>query len=188
MHTPLLAVRVPPRRLLVLVALLLVALGLVAGPTARTAHAEGTASTVVAAGNVAKDGTLKMTETITFEGAAPASVTQKFETVQNLVGDRRYKTTISDVTATAGGAAATPQVSTDGRYTTVMVATNAAPVLVIAYTVRGAVVTVPDGTALQWHVLQGLDVAVRSFRATMLIPGVFTYVRCTAGSPNSTTP
>jgi hypothetical protein len=178
----------PPRRLLVLVALLLVALAIVAGPAARTAHAEGTASSVVAAGNVAKDGTLKMTETITFAGAAPAQVTQKFETLQNAVGDRRYATTITDVTATAGGASVTPQVSTDSRYTTVTVATNGAPELAISYTVRGAVVTVPDGTALQWRVLQGLDVAVTSFRATVLIPGTFTYVRCTAGSPNSTTP
>ncbi|GAB2589471.1 DUF2207 family protein [Microlunatus antarcticus] len=177
-----------PRRLLVLVAPLLVALALVAGPTARTAHAEGTASSVVTTGNVAKDGTLKMTETITFDGAAPAEVTQKFETVQNSVGDRQYKTTISEVTATAGGAAVTPQVSTDSRYTTVTVPTNGAADLVIGYTVRGAVVTVPDGTALQWRVLQGLDVAVTSFRSTILIPGTFTYVRCTAGSPNSTTP
>ena len=176
------------RRPVALVVLLLLALGIVAGPAARTAHAEGTASSVVAVGNVAKDGTLKMTETITFDGPAPAEVTQKFETVQNAVGDRRYKTTIGDVTATAGGVAVTPGVSTDGRFTTVTVATNGGPELVLSYTVRGAVVTVPDGTALQWRVLQGLDVAVTSFRATVLIPGVFTYVRCTAGTPNSTTP
>ena len=47
----------------------------------------------------------------------------------------------------------------------------------------GAVVTVPDGTALQWRVLQGLDLSVTSFQATVLIPGTFTYVRCTAGTP-----
>jgi Predicted membrane protein (DUF2207) len=187
-HTRSHAAGVRPRRLVVLLALLLLTLAIVAGPAARSAHAEGTASTVVAAGNLSKDGTLKMTQTITFQGAAPAQVTQKFETVQNLVGDRQYKTTVSDVTATAGGAAVTPQVSTDGRYTTVTVATNGAPELVISYTALGAVVTVPDGTALQWRVLQGLSVAVTSFRATVLIPGTFTYVRCTAGSPNSTTP
>ncbi|GAA3573400.1 DUF2207 domain-containing protein [Microlunatus spumicola] len=188
MHPETTAAWAPRRHLVALVTLLLLALAIVAGPAARPAHAEGTASRVVAAGNVAKDGTLKMQETITFEGAAPAQVTQKFETVQNAVGDRRYTTTVSDVTATAGGAAVTPEVSTDGRFTTVTVATNGAPELVIAYTVRGAVVTVPDGTALQWRVLQGLSLTVTSFRATVLIPGVFTYVRCTAGSPNSTTP
>ena len=90
--------------------------------------------------------------------------------------------------ARPGGTAATPAVSTDDRFTTVTVPTNGAPELVIAYTVRGAVVTVPDGTALQWRVLQGLSLSVTSFRATVLIPGVFTYVSCTAGSPNSTTP
>lgn len=179
---------VPPRRLAALSALLLLALAILAGPTAPAAHAAGTASSVVAAGNLAKDGTLKVTETISFAGSAPASVTQKFETVQDSLGDRQYKTTISGVTATAGGAAATPQVSTDGRYTTVTLATNGASSVVIGYTVVGAVVTIPDGTALQWRMLQGLDVAVTSFRATVLIPGTFTYVRCTAGVPNTSTP
>ena len=187
MHTRSHAVGVPPRRLVALVALLL-ALGLLVGPMAGTAHAEGTASTVLAEGNLAKDGTLRVTQTITFAGSAPAQVTQKFETVENSIGDRQYRTTVSDITATAGGAAVAPQVSRDARYTIVTVATNGASELVISYTVVGAVVTVPDGTALQWRMLQGLSVSVTSFRATVRIPGIFTYVRCTAGSPNSTTP
>ncbi len=177
-----------PRRVVALLALPLLAVGLVAGPTARDAHAAGTASSVVAVGNLAKDGTLKVTETITFDGSAPSEVTQKFETLQNAVGDRQYQTTVRDVTATAGGTAVTPQVSTDGRYTTLTAATNGASALVVTYTVDGAVVTVPDGTALQWRMLQGLDLAVTSFQARVLIPGTFTYVRCTAGAPNSSTP
>jgi hypothetical protein len=177
-----------PRRVVALLALMLLAAGLLAGPLTRTAHAEGTASNVSVVGNLGKDGILKVTETIAFEGSAPAEVTQRFETLQNLIGDRQYKTTVSDVTATAGGTAVTPRVSTDGRYTTVTVATNGASSLEIAYTVDGAVVNVPDGTALQYRVLQGLSVTVRSFDAKVLIPGTFTYVRCTAGSPNSTTP
>ena len=177
-----------PRRVVALLALLLLTAGLLTGPLVRTAHAEGTASSVVAVGNLSKDGTLKVTETITFDGSAPAQVTQKFETLQNLVGDRQYRTTVRDVTATAGGTAVTPQLSTEGRFTTATVATNGAPELVITYTVDGAVVTVPDGTALQWRMLQGLDVGVTSFQARVLIPGTFTYVRCTAGGPNSTTP
>ena len=177
-----------PRRVVALLALLLLAVALVAGPLARPAHAEGTASSVVVAGNLAKDGTLKVTETVALDGTAPGQVTQKFETVQDLIGDRRSTTTISDVTATVGGASVTPSVSTDGRYTTVTAPTNGAGQVVLGYTVRGAVLTVPDGTALQWRVLQGLDLTVTSFRATVLIPGTFTYVRCTSGSPNSTTP
>jgi len=177
-----------PRRVVALLALLLLAVGLLAGPTARDAHAEGTASRVVAVGNLAKDGTLKVTETITFDGSAPGEVTQKFETLQNLVGDRQYRTTVRDVGATAGGTPVTPQVSTEGRYTTVTVATNGASEIVISYTVDGAVVTVPDGTALQWRMLQGLDLTVTSFQARVLMPGTFTYVRCTAGAPNSSTP
>ncbi len=188
MHPRSLVTPALPRRVVAMLALLLLALALVGGPTARLAHAEGTASSVVVAGNLAKDGTLKVTETIVFDGSAPSEVTQKFETVQNLVGERQYKTTLSDVTATAGGAAATPSVSSDGRYTTVTVPTNGAAQVMIGYTVVGAVLTVPDGTALQWRVLQGLDLTVTSFRATVLIPGTFAYVSCTAGAPNSTTP
>ncbi len=69
--------------------------GLLAGPLALAAHAEGTASTFVAAGNLAKDGTLKVKETITFTGTAPATVSQKFETRQDVVGDKQYVTELS---------------------------------------------------------------------------------------------
>lgn len=183
-----LSVPVASRRLAGALVLALLILGLLVGPFAGTASAQGNASTVVAAGNLAKDGTLRVKETITFDGAAPAQLVQKFETTEDLVGDRRYEQTLSEVTATVGGAAVTPEVSVDGRITTVTVPTNGASEAVIGYTVRGAVVTIPDGTALRWRLLQGLNVSVSSFRGTVAIPGLFSYIRCTAGPPNSTTP
>ncbi|HYP43744.1 MAG TPA: DUF2207 domain-containing protein [Propionibacteriaceae bacterium] len=164
------------------------ALALLAGPHAVPAYAEGNASTVVVAGNLAKDGTLKVTETITFTGTAPGQVTQTFETRENLVGNRQYEQQISAVTASAEGAGLTPVVTTDDRTTTVTVPTNGAPVVVINYTVTGAVVTIPDGTALRWRLLQGLSAQVNEFSGTVQIPGPFSYVKCTSGSPNSTTP
>jgi len=177
------------RRLGAVLASCAVAAGLLVGPLATPAHAEGTASTVVAAGNLAKDGTLRVRETITFDGAAPAEVRQQFETRQDLVGDRRYESRLSAISATAGGAALTPQVQEESRYTTVTVPTNGATEVVLSYQVTGATVRLEDGgTALRWPMLQGLSAAVRQFDATVQIPGTFTYVACTAGPPNSSLP
>ncbi|MCW2809849.1 MAG: hypothetical protein JWP61_307 [Friedmanniella sp.] len=176
------------RRLGAVLASAALALGLTAGPLALTAHAEGTASTVVADGNLAKDGTLSVTETITFSGNAPRTVTQRFETRENLLGDRQYVQTLSKVSATAQGAPVDTTVTPDGRFTTVTVASAGAAEVVLSYTVTGAVVPVDAGTALRWPMLQGLSAQVTDFRATVQIPTQFSYVRCTAGSPNSTVP
>lgn len=164
-------------------------LGLLVGPLVGVAAAAGTASTVVAEGNLGKDGVLAVQETITFASAAPASVTQRFETRQDLVGDRQYVQTLLAITATAGGAAITPAVSTDDRFTTVTLPTNGATEVVLDYRVSGATITLDSGeTALRWALLQGLDVSVTTFDATVQIPGGVSYVRCTAGSPNSPVP
>ena len=176
-------------RLGVLLASTAVATGLWAGPLAAPAHAEGTASTVVAAGNLAKDGTLTVQETITFDGTAPAQVRQQFETRQDLVGDRRYVQKLSGISATAGGTALTPETTEEPRFTTVTVPTNGAKEVVLSYTVTGATVNLGNGeTALRWAMLQGLSATVQEFDATVQIPGSFTYVKCTAGSPNSSSP
>lgn len=173
----------------VLLASAVVAVGLLAGPLVAPAHAEGTASTVVAAGNLAKDGTLRVRETITFNGAAPAQVQQKFETRQDLVGDRRYVQTLSDIAASVGGTPLPPQISENSRFTTVTVPTNGATEVVLDYTVRGATVNLGNGeTALRWAMLQDLSAAVQQFNSTVQIPGSFSYVKCTAGSPNSSAP
>ena len=176
-------------RAAVLLASAVVAVGLWAGPLVAPAHAEGTASTVVAEGNLAKDGTLRVEQTITFNGTAPAEVEQRFEIRQDLVGDRRYVQELSDIATTVGGAELTPEITEDARFTTVTVPTNGATEVVLSYTVRGATVDVGNGeTALRWAMLQGLSASVQEFDATVQIPGAFTYVKCTAGSPNSPAP
>lgn len=163
--------------------------GLFAGPLALTAHAEGTASTFVAEGNLAKDGTLKVKQTITLGGAVPGELSQKFETREDLVGDRQYVQKMTDITAMANGAAVTPQVSTDDRFTTVTVPTGGSNEIVMSYTVTGAVVSLGgDQTALRWRLLQGLSAQVTQFNATVQVPSQFTYIKCTAGPPNSTVP
>lgn len=179
----------PRRRLTRLLLAGATATALAAGPLALPAAAAGTASTVAAAGNLGKDGVLKVQETVTFSGAAPAQLTQRFETRQDLVGNRQYVQQLSAFSATAGGTAVTPAVSTDSRFTTVTVPTNGAPEVVLGYSVTGATVTLDSGeTALRWAMLQGLDASVQTFSATVQIPGAFSYVSCTAGAPNSATP
>jgi hypothetical protein len=183
------SVTTPRRRVGAALASCAVAAGLWAGPLAAPAHAEGTASTVVVQGNLAKDGSLKVRETITFSGPAPAQLTQKFETREDLVGDRQYVRTLSGITATAGGSPTTPNVSPDDRFTTVSLPTNGAGAVVLEYTVTGATVNVEGGeTALRWPLLQGLSASVQAFEGTVQIPGAFSYIKCTAGSPNSTVP
>jgi hypothetical protein len=166
-----------------------VAAGLWAGPLAAPAHAEGTASTVAVQANLAKDGTLTVEETVSFSGQAPAELEQRFETREDLVGDRQYVQEVSVGTVTVGGAAVTPTVSTDDRFTTVSVPTGGATEVVLAYTVSGATISLESGeTALRWGLLQGLSAAVQKFDATVQIPGAFSYIKCTAGSPNSPVP
>ena len=177
------------RRVGALLATCAVAAGLWAGPQAGPAAAEGTASRVVVEADLARDGTLVVTETITFSGAAPAEVEQRLETRENLVGDRQYVQEVTAVTGSAGGSAATPSVSTEDRFTTITLPTGGASEVTLGYTVTGAVVNIEgDETALRWPLLQGLSADVEQFEATVAIPGAFSYVKCTAGAPNSTAP
>jgi hypothetical protein len=175
-------------RITAIVAFCLLTCGLLAGPLALTAHAEGTASTFVAEGNLAKDGTLRVKQSITFTGAVPPELSQKFETREDQVGDRQYVFKLSEITASVNGAAVTPTINSDDRFTTVTLPTNGSTEVVMSYTVTGAVVTVDSGTALRWGMLQGLSASVAEFSATVQIPTQFSYIKCTAGSPNSTVP
>jgi hypothetical protein len=178
------------QRIGTMVAFCVLTCGLLAGPLALPAHAEGTASTFIAEGNLAKDGTLKVKQTITLTGVVPPELSQRFETREDLVGDRQYVQQLSEITATVEGAPVQPRIETEDRFTTVTVPTNGSTEVVMMYTVTGAVVTLDDasGTALRWRMLQGLSAQVTQFTATVQIPTQFTYIKCTAGSPNSTVP
>jgi Predicted membrane protein (DUF2207) len=173
-----------------MVAFCVMTCGLLAGPLALTAHAEGTASTFIAEGNLAKDGTLKVKQTISLTGAVPAELSQRFETREDLVGDRQYVQKLSDITAAVKGTQVQPTIKIEDRFTTVTVPTNGSTEIVMMYTVTGAVVTLDDdsGTALRWRMLQGLSASVTQFTATVQIPTQFSYIKCTAGGPNSTIP
>jgi hypothetical protein len=172
-----------------MIAFCLLTCGLLAGPLALTAHAEGNAATFIAEGNLAKDGTLKVKQTITLTGVVPPELTQRFETREDLVGDRQYVQQLSDITAMVKDAQVQPTIKSDDRFTTVTVPTNGATEIMMSYTVTGAVISMDsNGTALRWGMLQGLSASVTEFSATVQIPTQFSYIKCTAGSPNSTVP
>ena len=180
--------RTTTKRLRAAAAIVALAFGLLAGPLALTASAQGTASTYVVDASLGLDGVLKVSETITFAGEPPATVTQKFETREDLMGDRQYVFTLSEFRATVKGASIDPSPQTDGRFTTITVPTNGANEVMIGYTVTGAVMNTENGTALRFRLLQGLSAFVQQFSATVRIPTQFEYIQCTAGSPNSTVP
>ena len=128
-------------------------------------------------------------QTITFTGAVPAELSQKFETREDLVGDRQYVQDDQRRHRHGRRGHASPRtIDEDGRFTTVTVPTNGATEVVISYTVTGAVVNIRDGTALRVRLLQGLSAQVAEFTATVQIPAQFSYIKCTAGNPNSTDP
>jgi hypothetical protein len=153
---------------------------------APAAHAEDTASAVDVTGVLAKDGTLKIDQKITFSGSAPAKVSQSFSTSQNLVGNRTRTEKLSDILVSVDGKAAQPTVDRSDEQTTVSFEPGGAKAATVSYTVSGAVVNNGGKPALQWPVLQGLSLAVDKFTATITPPGNFSYIRCTAGPPNST--
>jgi hypothetical protein len=177
-----------PTRATTCVALLLTGLALLLGPLSLPAAAAGVVSAFDVEAELAPDGTLHVRQTMAFSGTAPAQVSQKFELRQDIVGQRQYVMTLSNLSATAGGKSITPSRSDDGRFATVTVATGGANQLTMTYTVAGVVRTTDSGTALQWALLQGLSAQVTEFTATVQVPKPFTYIECNAGSPNSEVP
>ena len=102
--------------------LCLLSCGLLAGPLALPAHAEGKASTFVAEGNLVKDGTLKVKHDHP-DGAYHRALAEVRDP-ENVVGDRQYVQRLSDITATVKGAEVQPTITTDDRFTTVTVPTD----------------------------------------------------------------
>ncbi|MFX4273743.1 DUF2207 family protein [Propionibacteriaceae bacterium Y1685] len=170
-----------------LVALLAsVALVLVPAPSA---HAEDVAEEVAVTGTLAPDGRLSLTETYTFGGAAPATITKRFGTRQSGVGDLEYVQKINDITATAGGQPVETEIDHEEGFTVVTFDTGGASEPVeLSYTVDGAVRKEQDSSILNYRVLQGLSFATTNFTATIEAPGIAQGISCHAGPPNSTKP
>src|SRR5665647_2016376 len=105
---------------LLTVAALVGALTLVAAP----AYADGErATSYVVDGALRADGTLTVSETISFDGAAPATLTQRLANFRDEANDVRYTYTIRDVKASAGSKDLGPRVTTEDGYTVISVPT-----------------------------------------------------------------
>lgn len=189
--------RSTPARIVGLAAALILSTAALTGGPASLALAEDVAEDYVVAGNVAPDGTVKLTETLTFaNGAMPESIVQRIDTTRDAMDYTFFRYAISDVTAKAGGTDLGLKVADDGDYKVITVDTakaNGQPVE-IGYTVKGAAHAgeqVQGGdatTTVEWRVLQGLNVAVKRASGEIVMPGIITSVDCKAGAPAAPQP
>jgi len=163
---------------------LILALIGVVGFAAPPAHALDSVTTYAVAGAVDADGNLTVKATLTLDGA-PAQVQQRFATTLMSGRDSQYVFTLSDISASVGGQAVTPAVTTDGDYQVVTIPTaGASGPVELGYKVKGAAVNVGKSeTALNWRLLQGLSLPVKTFEAVIKAPGLFTSMDCYAGDP-----
>ena len=142
------------------------------GLGATPAFAADSVTSYTVEGSIAADGMLDLKATLELEGT-PAQVQQRFATTLNSGRDGQYRFTVSDVTASVAGQAVSPTVAADGDYQVVTVPTGGKGGTVeIAYKVRGAALDVGhDTTEVNWRVLQGLNLPVKTFDATLTAPG-----------------
>ncbi|MEL4357640.1 MULTISPECIES: DUF2207 family protein [unclassified Luteococcus] len=160
------------------------------------AHADNTGNTVQADGTLAADGRLQVSQTITFGGAAPATLEQRIDTTEDALDKAEYHFQISDVTARAGTVDLAPRVETDGDDVLIAVDTAkaAGKPITLAYSVVGAardgaaVTGVANRTEVKWPMLQGLNIPVKEVTGTVQTPGTINFVNCEAGPPQSLSP
>lgn len=159
------------------------------------AHAESAmASSLVIDGVVAADGTVEVTETLTFDQAGPADLSQRFATTKELLDKTQLEYSISEIQVTGDGQELVPSLSTDGDYEVITVDASAAKVVTISYKATGAAVAEPpvagqeDRTEVSWRFLQGLSVGARSVSGKITLPlaAAVSDMQCQAGPPAAT--
>lgn len=157
---------------------------LLMAPLARPAAAADEVATYVAEANVAADGSLSVKATIT-PNAAGGDLVQRFATTAETTGNRSFQFRLDQVKATRGGADAGAQVSVQSGYDVVTVPLTSADPVVLEYRVVGAAFATDSGTTVRWRLLQGLNLPVRTFDATVHAPAPFTMIDCEAGPPTA---
>jgi len=169
---------------LLTVAALVGALTLVAAP----AHADGErATSYVVDAALRADGTLTVSETISFDGAAPATLTQRLANFRDEANNVRYAYTIRDVKASSGSKDLGPTMKTENGYTVISVPTASVSQLTISYAVTGATTRADDGLVdFSWRVLQGLSVPVVTVSGTVSSQTLARDYTCVSGPPTAT--
>lgn len=154
--------------------------------SAGLAHAEGRASSYTVDATVAENGVLRVAATIDLAGTAPDTLVQELSTRTRTADSRAYYFTISDVTVEVGGTPAVHfDVSTGPTSTRISVPTGGATQVKLSYVVTGAAIVAGDETLISWPLLQGLNVPVETFEATVHAPAAFTMIDCAAGDPTA---
>lgn len=179
--------RVSTKVLTRLLAAFLVLAAVLVGPSVPRAFAADMVASYAVEGAISTDGSLAVTATITFEGAPPAQLVQRFANTRQVIGDREYVYEVRDVKATVGGQPMNLTVSQDNGATVVTMPTAGitAPV-VLSYVAIGAATSEPTGeTTVAWRLLQGLSTPVQSFTAIVKAPTIPALVACNAGPPVS---
>ncbi|WP_454228498.1 DUF2207 family protein [Propioniciclava flava] len=174
----------PSRPLRTLVLFLVAVATLLAGPFARPAFAAAQITSYTVAATIAADGALHVKATIAPD-AAGGDLVQRFATSEETTGNRSYAFTLSDVRATRGGVDAGASVAQQPDAAVVTIPLTSAEPVVLEYTVRGAAFDNGDGTTVTWRLLQGLNLPVETFEATVKAPALFTMIDCAAGSATS---
>lgn len=164
---------------------------MVAGPLAVTARADETAQSYVIDAQLAADGALSVSATITLGDTKPEALRQAFRTKRPASSTSDYVFTITDLKATAGGNDLGASVSDDGDDLVIEIATakaNNQPI-VITYKVIGAVSANPKPdeheatSTFAWHFLQGLNVAVTQVSGTINTAAPVSWIDCRSGNP-----
>lgn len=154
--------------------------------SAGLAHAEGRAATYTVDATIESDGVLKVTETIDFAGAAPTTLVQQLSTRTRTPDAHAYYFAISDIAVEVGGAPASAfDTTVEPTSTRISVPTGGAAQVKLSYAVHGAAIAADDETLISWPLLQGLNVPVETFEATVHAPSAFTMIDCAAGDPAS---
>ena len=176
------ASNVTGRQRLAAIAVLALALLTCLAPSARAADQ---VKTYAVEATIAGDGTLTVKATMTFDGAAPDMIEQQLTTATRTTDNMEYRYQLTDVAATAGSRVLAVTVTTGVRATTLSIPTaGASEPVVLTYNVRGAAIaTDGDSTTVRWPLLQGLNLPVATFDATVRIPAQFNMIDCSAGSP-----
>lgn len=167
-----------------LMAVVLVVFGLSLLNVSAARAESGQLKTYNATAAVAKDGAIAVKATMTFDGVAPASVQQVFDTTRRTADLTEYRFTISEVTVTSGGKTVDAKVSTGPSSVTLDIPTaGLTEPISLSYTVVGAAVKGADGdTMVIWPLLQGLSVPVQQFNAQVSAPAQFNQLDCAAGA------
>lgn len=157
---------------------------LLVAPLARPAAAAGSVKTYIVEANVETDGRLRVKATITPD-AVGGDLVQRFATKLETTGNRSYGFRLTDIRATRATGDAAAKVVHDGGYDVVTVPLTSPEPVTLEYTVAGAALDTEVGTTVVWRLLQGLNMPVGTFEATVHAPAQFTMIDCKAGPPGA---